>query len=127
MEKDTQSDTKNNTKSNTETKEKTSLGLEENIEALLTYALGWVTGIVFLIIEKDNKFVKFHAMQSTIAFLTLTVTYIIFGLIPFIGFLFKWIIEAISIIVWIVCMLEAYEGKKFKLPVVGDIAEKNIK
>ena len=46
---------------------KTSLNIEENIEALLCYVLTWVTGLLFLILEKDNKFVKFHAMQSIIS------------------------------------------------------------
>jgi len=49
------------------------LGSDENVEALLTYVLGWITGIVFLILEKNSKFVRFHAMQSTITFLGLTI------------------------------------------------------
>jgi len=46
--------------------EKTSLGLDENIEGALCYVLGWLTGIVFFVLEKDNRFVKFHAMQSIV-------------------------------------------------------------
>ena len=46
--------------------EKTSTGLDENVAGLLCYILGWITGIVFLVIEPDNKFVRFHALQSII-------------------------------------------------------------
>ena len=70
--------------------EKTSLGLDENVEALLSYILGWVTGIVFLVIEKNSKFVRFHAMQSTITFLGFTVLSFIFFPISFV--IFCWIL-----------------------------------
>jgi len=112
--------------------EKTSLGLDENVEALLSYLLGWATGIIFLVIEKDSEFVKFHAMQSTIAFLGFTVIPFILtllGFIPVLGVLFAlidWVIGIVALITWIVCMLKAYQGKRFKLPIVGNLAEKYI-
>jgi len=112
---------------------KTSLNLDENIEALLSYVLGWLTGIVFLVIEKKNKFVRFHAMQSTITFLGFTVISIILiplGFISFIGILFSvidWLIGIAAIITWIICMLKAYQGERFKLPIVGDLAEKHTR
>ena len=112
---------------------KTSLGLDENVEALLSYVLGWITGIVFLVIEKNSKFVKFHAMQSTITFLGfMVVSLILRGLsrIPVIGILFaviNWIVIIIAIITWIICMVKAYQGERYKLPTVGDMAERYIK
>ena len=112
---------------------KTSLGLDENVEALLSYVLGWITGIVFLVIEKDSKFVKFHAMQSTITFLGFMVISLILGglsHIPFIGILFaviNWIVIIIAIITWIICMVKAYQGERYKLPTVGDMAERYVK
>jgi uncharacterized membrane protein len=51
-----------------ETKGKTSTGMEQNLEGLLCYVLGWLTGIIFLLLEKDNKFVRFHAIQSILVF-----------------------------------------------------------
>ena len=57
---------------------KTSLNLDENIEGLLCYLGIWITGLIFYLLEKDNKFVKFHAMQSIIVFLSLFVIIIIF-------------------------------------------------
>ena len=64
---------------------KTALGIEENIEALLCYVLGFVTGIVFLIVEKENQFVRFHALQSIATFLSLFILSMVIGTIPKIG------------------------------------------
>ncbi len=115
---------------------KTSLGLEENIEGALCYILGWLTGIIFYILEKDNKFVKFHAKQSILVFFPLWILGIIFSgwffwSWYFVGvwFIFQvisWIIWIIMLILWIVLMLKAYQGEMFKLPIVGDIAEKGL-
>ena len=98
---------------------KTSTGLEENVAGLLCYVLGWITGIIFLIIEPTNKFVRFHAFQSIIVFAILTVANIIFTWIH-IG----WIIGIIGFILWIVLMVMAVQGKKYKLPWAGNLAEK---
>ncbi|MEM5870126.1 MAG: DUF4870 domain-containing protein [Candidatus Aenigmatarchaeota archaeon] len=110
-----------------EIKKKTSVGLDENLEALLAYLLGWITGIIFYLLEKDSKFVKFHALQSTIVFIGLSVVAIALGIIPFIGFFFSGIVTLVAVVVWIVCMIKAYQGEWFKLPVAGEIAEKNLK
>ncbi len=52
---------------------KTALGLSENIEGALAYLAGWITGLVFWFLEPENKFVRFHAMQSIVVFGALTV------------------------------------------------------
>jgi len=104
---------------------KTSIGLDEKLTGALCYLVLWITGIVFYLLEKDNKFVKFHAMQSILVFLPLT---IIGGLFSFIWFLWwlGWLIWLLSIILWLVLMIKAYQGEKYKLPIVGDIAEKQV-
>jgi uncharacterized membrane protein len=104
--------------------EKTSTGLQENVAGLLCYVLGWISGIVFLLIEKENKFVRFHAMQSIIVFGALTVASWILGLIPVIGPFIGWIIGVIGLILWIVLMIKAYQGTKYKVPWAGNLAEK---
>jgi uncharacterized membrane protein len=106
---------------------KTGMGLEENIAGLLCYVLGWITGIVFLVLEKESKFVKFHAMQSIATFLPLTVIVWIIGLIPFIGWIIAPLIGLLSLILWLILMFKAYQGEMYKLPIVGDFAEKQIK
>ena len=102
---------------------KTSTGLEPNVAGLLCYVLGWVTGLIFFLLEKDNKFVRFHAMQSIIVFGAINVVYFIFFRIPYI-WVFGWVIWAFGFVLWIVLMIKAYQGEKYKLPVSGDIAEK---
>ena len=72
---------------------KTSTGLDENIAGLLCYVLGWVSGIILLLLENENKFVRFHAMQSIIVFGIYTVAIGVLGWIPFIGFFFRWILS----------------------------------
>jgi uncharacterized membrane protein len=104
--------------------EKTSTGLAENVAGLLCYVLGWVTGIVFLILEPENKFIRFHAIQSICVFGAFTVVGIILSFIPFIGFVLSWLISILSLILWIVLMVKAYQGTKYKLPWAGDFAER---
>lgn len=102
----------------------TSTGLKENIAGLLCYVLGWLSGIVFLIIEPDNKFVRFHAFQSILVFGALTVASIILTWIPVIGIIFGAIIWAVTFILWIALMVLASQEKRYKLPWAGDLAEK---
>jgi len=105
---------------------KSSTGLDENVAGLLCYVLGWLTGLVFLLVEKDSEFVKFHAMQSLVVFLGITVLSIALGVIPYIGWVISSIIGLIGLILWIVLMIKAYQGERWKVPVAGDFAEKNM-
>ena len=104
--------------------EKTSTGLNENVAGLLCYVLGWVSGLVFILIERENKVVRFHAIQSIVVFGALTLASLILGWIPVIGAVLAWIIWVVGIILWIVLMIKAYQGVKYKLPWAGDFAEK---
>jgi uncharacterized membrane protein len=104
----------------------TSTGLSPNIAGLLCYVAGWISGIIFLILEQKNKFVRFHAAQSIVAFGTITVAGIILGLIPVVGVAFSSIIGIIGFIVWIIMMVKAYNGEWYKLPWAGDVAEKIV-
>jgi uncharacterized membrane protein len=109
-----------------ENKNKTALGIDENIEGLLCYVLGFITGILFLILEKDNKFVRFHAMQSIITFLAFFVISMVLGFIPILGWMLSGLLGLIGLVVWLLLMFKAYQGEKYKLPVAGDLAEKQI-
>ncbi len=103
---------------------KTSLGLDQNISALLSYVLGWVSGLVIILIEKEDNFVRFHAMQSIVTFGALTILNIIFGpMFIFFGFIGP-LINMAGIALWVLLMVKAYQGEKFMLPVIGEIAEK---
>ena len=104
---------------------KTSIGMQPNAEALLAYLAGFITGIVFYIIEKENKFVRFHAMQSIVVFGFFFVLGMALAMIPVIGWVLSPILWIANIVLWILLMVKAYQGEMFKLPIAGDIAEKN--
>jgi len=104
----------------------TSTGLSPNVAGLLCYVGIWISGIIFLVLEQRNKFVRFHAAQSIVAFGTLTVAGIILGLIPVVGVAFSSIIGIIGFIVWIIMMVKASNGEWYKLPWAGDVAEKIV-
>jgi uncharacterized membrane protein len=105
---------------------KTKLGLTENFEAMLCYVLGWVTGVIFFIVEKESKFVRFHAMQSILTFVGCMIAFTVLGVIPVLGWLVGIILAPCVVILWIILMIKAYKGEMFKLPVVGDMAEKQV-
>ena len=123
---------------------KATFDLDENIAAALSYVLGWITGLVFFLFEERNQFVRFHAMQSILIFLPLNIIGWIFvgplgysvsyssmygvpygvptlSLFYYVGIL----IYVIVVVLWLILMFKALKGEKFKLPVVGDIAEKH--
>ena len=103
--------------------EKTSTGFDANVAAALTYLVGFVTGIIFLLVEKENKFVRFHAMQSTLLFIGIILVDVVLKMIPFLGFLVVIIIVIpLSAILWLLLMYKAYQGEEFKLPLVGQMA-----
>jgi uncharacterized membrane protein/ribosomal protein L40E len=106
--------------------------LQPNVAGLLCYVLGWITGLVFILIEKENKFVRFHAMQSIVTFGAFTVLSILFSILERVDVL--WVLFYIlqlaagilAFVLWIVLMVKAYQGERFKLPIAGDFAEKHI-
>lgn len=91
-----------------------------NVNAALTYLAGWVTGLIFLLTEKEDQFIRFHAAQSLVVFGALT----IITLVPFLGQLLGLILWPLGLILWIVLMVKAYNNEKFELPVVGEYAKK---
>jgi uncharacterized membrane protein len=99
------------------------MGLDPNIASLLCYVLGFISGIVFLVIEKQNRDVRFHAYQSVATFLPLFVIGTAAGALPGIGWIVHLVLTPLSAILWIVLMVKAFQGERFKLPVVGDWAE----
>lgn len=105
---------------------KTSTGMQQNLEGLLCYVLGWITGIIFLIIEKENRFVRFHAVQSIVVFGAFTIVDIVIGMLPITGLIIS-LLGILAFILWIVLMYKAYKGEMYKLPIAGGIAEQQSK
>ena len=106
-------------------------GLQENVAGLLCYALGWLTGIIFLLIDK-RPFVRFHAAQSIVVFgvlflLRIVVTSVFFSAATFGGFwafhaLISTVLSLVTLAAWVVLMVMAYQGKLFEVPVAAGVA-----
>jgi uncharacterized membrane protein len=122
---------------------KSSPGLDENLAALLSYVFGWISGLIFFLMEKDSRLVRFHSMQSILLGAAAIVIFIVFWIVAVVSSLVVGYISGIlGGIVWIVMMLvggviglgifvaaiisliKAYQGQFFKLPVIGNYAEK---
>lgn len=117
--------------------ERTSTGLEQNTAALLSYIFTWLTGLIFYLLERDNKYVRFHALQSIlfgVSWIVLSVIMVVvvrvLGYIPLLGGFLSIILWLVFIgayvIILIMLMVKAYQGERYKLPVIGDIAERNV-
>ena len=107
--------------------EPSSVGLDANLAGLLTYVLGFVSGIIFLIIEKKSSYVRFHAMQSTLTFLGLFVIQIVAGFVPILGWIVVLLVPLVSVILWILLMVKAFQGERYQLPYVGEVAEERAR
>lgn len=94
----------------------------EKMKGALAYLVGFVTGIALLLVEKKSKFVRFHALQSTVVFGALFVL----GMVPFIGWVLWLILPIVVFVLWLLLMWKAYNGEMYKLPVVGDFVEKQL-
>ncbi len=110
----------------------TSMGLSQNVASGLSYVFGWVTGLIFFFIEKKNRVVRFHAMQSILFFggaavLELVLRFVSATNVPFLSLLAACVIGLIGLatfVGWIVLMINGFQGKYFKLPIIGDYAER---
>lgn len=106
-------------------------GLQPNIAGLLCYLFGALGGVVFLLIEKENREVKFHAWQSialTVAYIAVVIVLNIVGIIfilihlGFIVTLLSLVVYLGFLVVWIMLMVRAYQGQIWRLPMIGDFA-----
>lgn len=108
----------------------TSMNMDPNTAAGLSYILGWITGLIFFLSEKQNRFVRFHAMQSILVSVAIIVVYMvvfILSLLPVIGLIACFLNPLIGLaafVLWIILLIQAFQGKYFKLPVIGDYAER---
>jgi uncharacterized membrane protein len=122
---------------------KSSTGLDENVAALLSYIFGWISGLIFFLMEKDSRLVRFHGMQSIL----LNVSAIVVGIVLWVAWIVVAIILAMAsevlaslvsivfgllifafyiaiLVAWVLCLVKAYQKQYFKLPVLGNFAEK---
>jgi uncharacterized membrane protein len=112
-----------------------SSGLAPNVAGALAYSLGIITGAIFLMIERENRFVRFHAAQSIAVTIVLTVASIGLSIlstalvfVPILG----WIVAALLSVVlmfavfvlWVLLMWRAYQGREWEVPIAAGIARK---
>ncbi len=86
----------------------------------------FITGFIFLMIEKESTFVRFHAMQSVVLFLGIFVSLYALAYFPIIGWIAGVALFLSGMILWIAMMWKAFQGDMYKLPLVGDLAEKQL-
>ena len=101
------------------TTKNTTTGLDPKVAAALSYVLGWITGLIFLLIEKD-EYVRFHAIQSILTSVAITIFYSL----PPVYHTFGGLISLLSFILFVFLIVKAAQGEKYKLPLIGDYAEK---
>lgn len=110
-------------------------GLAPNIASLLCYICTPITGIIFILLEKENKEVQFHAWQATafgLGYIAIVVALeivsaILGAIVSFIGVVVGLLVPMvglIALIIWIVALVKAYQGERWKIPYLGDFAEK---
>ncbi len=100
-----------------------STGLQSNIAGALTYVFGFVTGIIFMVVERKDEFVRFHAIQSTIISVILLALSTLLSNVPIFGGLIALLIGPASFILWVFLIYKAYKNEWFELPIIGKIAK----
>ena len=122
---------------------KSSTGLDDNVASLLAYLFQFLGGLIFFLIEKDSRLVRFHGMQSTLLagvfwigevalwILSTIIVLVISQVSGLLGtlvwavlMLLSFVLGIAALIGWVMCMIKAYQGQYFKLPVIGNFAEK---
>jgi uncharacterized membrane protein len=118
-----------------------STGMQENVAGGLSYVLGWITGLIFYFIDK-RPFVRFHAAQSIVVFGGLHILSIVLGMVFGVGMFMPhgagvvagagmmglWsLLGIVELVLWILLMVMAFQGKKFRLPIAADLADKIFK
>lgn len=129
---------------------KAGTGLDANIAAAISYI--WIVGLIFFFMEKENKFIRFHAMQSILfgavwsvvmiglIFVGMVFTFVgaaiaatagdvagsLFGILIWLVWLLIWLVPVALFVGLILTAIKAYQGKFAKLPIIGNIAEKIV-
>ncbi|MBI2010567.1 MAG: DUF4870 domain-containing protein [Candidatus Chisholmbacteria bacterium] len=98
-----------------------------NTAAALSYVLGLITGVLFLVLAHGNSYVKFHATQSVVLSVAWLGGWIVLTIIPVIGWVLLPFWGLLMFVLWLVSIVKAWQGEMFKLPVLGQYAEQLAK
>lgn len=113
----------------------TSTGLDPKLAGMLCYILGLITGLIFFLVEKANRTVRFHAAQSIVFSVATIVLWIVLFIVGIMMHQISWTLGNLFgivttlvwlgiFILWIVLLIKGYSGERWKLPVLGDVAER---
>ncbi len=124
---------------------KSAIGLDSNVAAALGYVIG-VLGLINFIIDKENRFVRFHGIQSILYSVGISVVFtVIWVVLLVLAFVLAMVSDVLGVLMWILNVLfflafflamfggliyaayKAYQGQMFKLPIIGNFAEKIVK
>jgi uncharacterized membrane protein len=102
-------------------------GLSPQLAGAIAYVGGLVTGIVVLAVEKEDRFVRFHAMQSIVFFIAVLVAHLALSGVPFLGKVLyvPFLMGVVGI--WAFLIYQAFNGRRYKLPYFGDFAERQLR
>ncbi len=100
----------------------TSTGLKKETAAALSYLLGPITGVIVLVLEKD-EYIRFQAMQSIVVFISLFVLHWVLGITVILAFLLP-LVSLVSFVLWLVLIYKALQGEKFQVPFLGKYVTK---
>lgn len=104
--------------------EKSGLGLPRNTTAALAYVLGLVTGIIVLLVEKSDDYVRYHALQSIALSIVWLGGWVVLMVIPVLGWILLPIWGLLMFVFWLVAIVKAWQGQWFRLPVIGEYVAK---
>lgn len=115
----------------------TSTGLDPKLAGMLCYILGLITGLIFFLVEKTNRTVRFHAAQSIVFSVTTIVVWMVLFVLSIIMHQISWTLGNLFgivttlvwlgiFILWIVLLIKGYSGERWKLPVLGDVADRLV-
>ena len=117
--------------------EPTSMGIAPNVGGALAYVLGPITGVVFYVLEKENRFVRFHAAQSItvgVVVIAISIALSILGTVLAVVPVLGWIVALLlslgvsvaSFVLWLMLMWKAYNGAEWEAPIAGSFARKMV-
>ena len=101
-------------------------GLQDNLAGALAYL--WIVAIIFLVLEpyNRNKFVRFHSFQALFLGLVSIAGHIVLSMVPVIGWVILPFFSLGIFVLAVICAVKAYGNNEFKLPVIGDLAAKQV-
>lgn len=104
--------------------QKGSMGLDDQMGGMLSYLS--ITGLIFMFVEKDSQYIRFHSFQAVFLGLALIILNTILGFVPILGWMISLLLSPLTIILTIFMMYKTYQGQTIKLPIIGDLAESQV-